>query len=596
MALDTDTRTPDPAEEHSALVGRKVAAPVRLFWQRLGWLFPRRRDDSGNAVLPVAPRPVPETASLLRLRTRQQRRFSPLTRRILLLNSLPLAFFVGAVVFLSDYERELIEAEVAALTLQGEIVAAGIGETAIKGGETTVNTLERDLANQLLVRLVQPTGVRARLFAETGQLLGDTQALTARPGRIIEQPLPPPDSVPSPWMHLNDWLDRVLSRAGEFPRYVEKADPLARDYGEVERALRGINASAIRRLDDGRLMLSVAVPVQRYKQVLAALLLSHDSRAIASSLREVRWNLFRIGLAALAATVLLSLYLASTIARPITRLARAADQVRLQAENRPRIPDIGARRDEISDLNESLQAMTDVLWRRMNTIESFAADVAHELKNPLTSLRSAVETAARIEDPEKRAKLMNIVLDDVVRLNRLISDISDASRLDAELMRAEFATVDIAALLRTLVESYNATTAEKTGVKVELAILGYGPFVALGHSGRYGQVLRNVVDNAISFSPIGAVVSVGLMRERDTVVTTIDDQGPGIPEANLESIFKRFYSERPTGEAFGQHSGLGLSICRQICDAYGGSIVASNLRRADGSVSGARFTIRMPAG
>jgi two-component system sensor histidine kinase ChvG len=591
MALDTATRTPEP-DEPSALIGRRVNAPVRIFWQRLGWLFPRRRGESAEPP-PSAPAATPEPSTLLRLRARRERRFSPLTRRILLLNMLPVAFLAGAVVFLGDYERELIETELDALRLQGEIVAAGIGETSIKGGETTVNTLERDLANQLLVRLVQPTGVRARLFGETGAMLGDTRALTAVPGTITAQPLAPPDQSPSHLQRLNEWLDRMMSRSGEHPRYVEKADAVARDYGEVERALRGTNASAIRRMDDGRLMLSVAVPVQRYKQVLAALMLSHDSRAIAGSLRDLRWNLVKIGLAALTATVLLSLYLASTIARPITRLARAADQIRWARDQRPRIPDLGARRDEISDLNESLSAMTETLWRRMNTIESFAADVAHELKNPLTSLRSAVETALRIEDPEKRAKLMRIVLDDVTRLNRLISDISDASRLDAELMRAEYSPVDVAALLGTLVEGYNVTTAERAKVMVEMATLGRGPFIAIGHDGRYGQVLRNVIDNAISFSPPGSKVVVGLMRERDQVVVTIDDQGPGIPEANLESIFRRFYSERPTGEDFGTHSGLGLSICRQICEAYGGSITASNLRRPDGSVCGARFTIRL---
>ena len=589
MALDTATRTPDPADEPSALVGRRAAAPVRLFWQRLGWLFPRRR----SAAAP--PPDGTETTTLLRLRARRERRFSPLTRRILLLNTLPVAFLAGAVVFLGDYERELIETELAALTLQGEIVAAGIGEVAIQGSETTVNRLDRNLANQLLVRLVQPTGVRARLFGENGQMLGDTRALAAPP-RIVTQTLPAPGELPSPWQRANEWLDRQLTRTGDFPRYVDRADAIARDYAEVERALRGTNASAVRRVEEGRLMLSVAVPVQRYKQVLAALMLSHDSRAIDASLRDLRWDLFQIGLAALAATVLLSLYLASTIARPITRLARAADQVRLARDQRPRIPDLGARRDEISDLNESLSAMTEALWRRMNAIESFAADVAHELKNPLTSLRSAVETAMRIDDPEKRARLMKIVLDDVTRLNRLISDISDSSRLDAELMRAEFDPVDMAKLLGAMVESYNATSAAKADVAVQMALLGSGPFVALGHDGRYGQVLRNVIDNAISFSPPGSTVVVGVMRERQTVVVTVDDQGPGIPEANLETIFSRFYSERPSAEAFGQHSGLGLSICRQICEAYGGSITASNLRRPDGMICGARFTVRLPAG
>ena len=190
------------------------------------------------------------------------------------------------------------------------------------------------------------------------------------------------------------------------------------------------------------------MPVQRYKQVLGALMLTRDNRAIAASLRQVRYDMLTIAVAALGITVLLSLYLAGTITQPIVRLARAADEVRMARESRPEIPDLGKRGDEIGDLNDALRSMTDALWQRINAIESFAADVAHELKNPLTSLRSAIEIAARPDlDPERRGRLMAIVMDDVNRLNRLISDISDASRLDAELMRGEVKPVDISGLL-----------------------------------------------------------------------------------------------------------------------------------------------------
>ena len=229
--------------------------------------------------------------------------------------------------------------------------------------------------------------------------------------------------------------------------------PTVRDFPEAASALRGFNASAVRVAPDGRLMLSAAVPVQRYKQVLGALMLTRDNRAIAASLREVRYDMMVIAAAALGITVLLSLYLAGTITQPIVRLARAADEVRLARESRPEIPDLGKRGDEIGDLNDALRSMTDALWQRINTIESFAADVAHELKNPLTSLRSAIEVAARPDlDPDRREKLMAIVMDDINRLNRLISDISDASRLDAELMRGEVKPVDLNALLGDMVQ------------------------------------------------------------------------------------------------------------------------------------------------
>ncbi len=537
------------------------------------------------------------SSSSLLHRRRRGRRFSPLTRRVLLLNMVPIAFLAAGVVFLGDYEDTLIEAELAALTVHGEIVATGLGEGAVRGGETTINRLDRDDANRLMVRLIAPIGIRGRLFSETGEMLGDTRLLRDQAGRITSLPLPPPDA-PLPrrglLTRISDWIDARLRVARSDGEYIELPDPVARDYPWVEQALRGINTRTARRTPEGRLILSVAVPVQRYKQVLGALMLTHDDAGIAARIRQLRLDVFRIAAVALAATVLLSLFLASTIVRPIQRLVRAADQIRFAREGSPRMPDFGPRNDEIGDLAESLRAMTDALWQRIDAIDTFAADVAHELKNPLTSLRSAVEVAVRIDDKEKRAKLMAIVLEDVKRLDRLISDIADSSRLDAELLRSDPQVVDIGHLLSSMAEAYNATAAAEADVKVQVNTMGGRQFGALGHEGRYGQVFRNIVDNAISFSPKGGVISIGIMRERDQIVVTIDDQGPGIPDASLESIFRRFYSQRPNAEQFGNHSGLGLSICRQIVDAYGGSIAAGNLRTPEGHVHGARFTLRLP--
>jgi two-component system sensor histidine kinase ChvG len=301
--------------------------------------------------------------------------------------------------------------------------------------------------------------------------------------------------------------------------------------------------------------------------------------------------------------VVLSFLLAGTIAGPVRRLAESAQSVRRRIRTRVEIPDLSHRRDEIGHLSGSLRDMTDALYSRIEAIERFAADVAHELKNPLTSLRSAIEMAARPNlDPDRREKLMAIVMDDINRLNRLISDISDASRLDAELMRGEVKPVDLNALLSDMVRHYAVTASQKSGVEVEYRLAANPPFAAHGHDGRYGQVFRNVIDNARSFSPPGSRIVVELSREPrgGPFVVTIDDEGHGIPEDNLESIFQRFYSERPT-EHFGQHSGLGLSICRQIMETYGGSITASNRRAAaanepgGGRLLGARFTIRVPA-
>ncbi len=587
MASDTDIATRERGRRWSVLQG---------FLARIAAVLGYRSAASA--------RPT-ETPSLLRRRRSATRRYSPLTRRILLLNIVPVALLTLGAVYLSDYEEELIDAELASLAVQGEMVAAGIAEIAVAGGETTVNRLDAEAARQLLARMVHPTGVRARLFSETGELLGDS-ALLSEGGRIHVVPLPPLQA-PSVAQgdigeRLSDWIARQLSRADRFPEYVERALPTVRDFPEGQSALRGFNASAVRVSGDGRLILSAAVPVQRYKQVLGALLLMRDNRAIAASLREVRYDMMVIAAAALGITVLLSLYLAGTITQPIVRLARAADEVRLARESRPEIPDLGKRGDEIGDLNDALRSMTEALWQRLNTIESFAADVAHELKNPLTSLRSAIEMALRPTlSPEQRDKLMAIVMDDINRLNRLISDISDASRLDAELMRGDVKSLDLNLLLADMARHYAATALQKAGVELEFRLAANPPFLAHGHDGRYGQVFRNVIDNALSFSPAGSRIVVELSRapRNGPFIVTIDDEGPGIPEDNLESIFERFYSERPT-EHFGQHSGLGLSICRQIMETYGGSIAASNRRApADGTepgrILGARFTIQVPA-
>src|SRR5215211_1794401 len=475
MASDTDTATPEPGRRFG-LQGLRARIAAAL----------GHRDE-------LPPRAASaETPSLLRRRRSATRRYSPLTRRILLLNIIPVALLTLGAVYLSDYEEELIDAELASLAVQGEMVAAGIGEVAVAGGETTVNRLDADAARQLLTRLVRPTG----------ELLGDS-AILSDAGRIHVVPLPPPQAVPGVEPHwgerVGDWVARQLSRVDRFPEYVERAVPTVRDFPEAASALRGFNASAVRVSPDGMLIMSAAVPVQRYKQVLGALMLTRDNRAIAASLREVRYDMMVIAAAALGITVLLSLYLAGTITQPIVRLARAADEVRLARESRPEIPDLGKRGDEIGDLNDALRSMTDALWQRIGTIESFAADVAHELKNPLTSLRSAIEVAARPNlEPERREKLMGIVLDDINRLNRLITDISEASRLDAELMRGEVKKVDLNALLGDMINHVAATAVQKGGVEVEYRLAANPPFLGHGHDGRYGPGFRNVTHNALS--------------------------------------------------------------------------------------------------
>jgi two-component system sensor histidine kinase ChvG len=261
------------------------------------------------------------------------------------------------------------------------------------------------------------------------------------------------------------------------------------------------------------------------------------------------------------------------------------------------IPDFSRREDEIGDLSGALREMTGELWRRMDAIERFAADVSHEIKNPLSSLRSAVETVARVEDPARRQELMAIILEDVQRLDRLISDISHASRLDSQLSRDEWQEVDIAALIATLVSVHEAT-AESEGPggrkRLDLAVPAGHALLVRGNEDQLVQVFRNIISNALSFAPEGSTISLAVRRDDRAIEVIVDDEGPGIPENNLEAIFGRFYSARPAGEKFGTHSGLGLSISRQIVEAHGGGVEAVNRRRPDGTVAGARVVVRLP--
>jgi two-component system sensor histidine kinase ChvG len=536
-------------------------------------------------------------ARALRRRAHQARRsrLSPLTAKILGVNILALAMLGLGLLYVGRYEAGLIDSELQALRTQGEIFAAALGEGAVIDSFGEGQRLIPELARQMTRRLVEPTRTRVRLFDVEGQMIGDSRLLRGS-GVVLIEELPPPSEEGGFWARIDaayDWVMGRLPRYGGAPTYVEKPNATAADYPEVLRALAGEDARAVRQdRATGKLVLTVAVPVQRYKQVLGAVLLSVGSLDVEQAVRAVRFDILRIFLIALAVTVLLSFYLAGTIARPVRRLAAAAERVRRGSGRQMAIPDFSARGDEIGDLSGALREMTSALWQRMDAIERFAADVAHEIKNPLTSLRSAVETAARIQDPGKREKLLAIVMEDVKRLDRLISDISDASRLDAELSRIEPEPVDVGHVLGTLAEVYDVTQAEE-GPRIRL-VLPEEPLVVSGVEGRLVQVFRNLIANAVSFSPPDGTIRLSARQDEDAVVVTVEDDGPGIPEGKLEAIFNRFYTERPSGEKFGTHSGLGLSISKQIVDAHQGVIRAENRRDADGRVIGARFVVRLP--
>jgi len=537
---------------------------------------------------------------------RQPGPFSALATRILALNVIALAILVGGMLYLDRFRTGLVETRLSALMTQADVIAGAIGEAATRGaGKTKINV---KLARQIIARVVVPAQVRARLFAADGSLLVDSQKLIV--GRKVEaRPLPPPglwNNMLARIEGLYESAVRFLTRGKKLERYTETDVQRAQDYDEAVTALAGGRASEVRATDVGTLILSAAVPVQRFKRVLGTLMATVETTEIEEMVRQERLEMLELFAIALTVTSLLSWLLARTIARPIHKLAGAARQVRHGHWRDIKIPDYSRRRDEIGVLSAALQDMIDALVGRIDAIETFAADVAHEIKNPLTSLRSAVETLARTQVSEPQQPLLDIVKDDVRRIDRLISDIADASRIDAEMSRTRMTPVDIGAMLSTLVEIYGATAGPATP-PIELSLPGDDRLMAVGVEGRLGQVVRNLLDNAISFSRtvddrVPGPIRVAARRQDGWLVITIDDNGPGIPEGMQEKIFERFYTERPESEQFGKHSGLGLSICKQIVEAHGGTIEAQNRvpRRVDNEADdalsvGARFIVRLPA-
>lgn len=535
-------------------------------------------------------------------------RFSPLTWRILAVNALALAILGGSMLYLGRYQERLIQSELDALGFEARIFAGALGEGAVIVGEDERNMLSPDLARSMVRRLVESSDSRMRLFDDDGELIADSRILSGSRAAIQIEDIPPPPSqhLGRFWWRVTQWVTQRLPKQ-HFTPYDEKPEQEAEHYMIASNALVGSMTQQVWRLPGSSLLLGVAVPVQGYKQVLGAVMVTRSSAKIDAALADVRADVLKAFLAVLVFTVLLSAYLARTIAEPLRRLARAVQNVQqdqAQATGlggsaallaQRQIPDLTSRRDEIGELSRALREMTAALTVRLSAIENFAADVAHEIKNPLTSLRSAVETAGRVKDPERLQKLMTVIEDDVRRLDRLITDISSASRLDAELSRAATALIDIGQMLATLADLYsqNASTGA-TAARVTLT--GKLPLnlKVRGVEGRLTQVLQNLIDNALSFTPTDNAVRMSAEREGDKVRINIDDDGPGIPDTKLATIFDRFYSERPKAEKFGTHSGLGLSIAKQITEAHRGRIWAENRVDAQGATVGARFCVLLP--
>ncbi len=539
------------------------------------------------------------------LRRFRQRWVSPLLRRILLVNALPLALLVVALLYLDQYQNGLLEAQVAALREQAKIYAGAIGESAVLATDPDNPHLVPEIARPLLRRLTDPTpDARAKIYAPDGTIVADSQ-LREGAGTTNNRPQSPPPARGTILSHVGKVYDFVLSllpHSGPVTRVDITPGARGPDWQpDVKEELRLQSAGNsremppyIRRTVDNRLWITVAEPVERDKRTVGIVLLTREAQEVEESLLAIRLSIIALFGLALALTVLLSWYLSLTIARPILRLADAANNMR---EGKGRTGSVStsllARRDEVGELANAVSDSASALWARMDATERFAADVAHELKNPLSSIRSAIETLMRIEDPARRKQLLTIIVQDVMRLDRLISDVSDASRVDAEMSRVTARPVDVVPIVRTLKELDDATRDPDNDPGLEV-VAPPGGMEVLAVEDRLVQVLRNLIGNAHSFSPRKGRILVRVKDADPLVEISVEDQGPGIPDANLEHIFDRFYSERPRGEKFGQHSGLGLSISRQIVEVLHGQISAENVRDSAGKVLGARFIVRLP--
>jgi two-component system, OmpR family, sensor histidine kinase ChvG len=512
---------------------------------------------------------------------------SKLGRLILGLNLLGLAILVIGALVLNEFSRGLVQARIDSLSTQAELISYVIVRAATTGEPEPA--MDGEEAREILELLAIPRTERARLYDAHGHLLADTDVIA---DKVLERSLPP---AGHPGQFRLAW---------PWSRYTDPAAREARahlaEQAEVASALTGRRIAHMRASEAGGRLVSVSVPIQHVQAVLGVLTI--ESGDVDQIVAKQRAALLPFILIAVAAVLSSSILLNGAVAEPIRRLARAADSVRLSRARAISLPDIAERQDEVGDLARSLDNMTSTLTARMDAIERFAADVSHEIKNPLTSMRSALETMEIVPPGPARDRLAAVLRADVKRLDRLITDISNASRLDAELSRDNPRTLDLARFMADVVGLYSLQ-GEGTPVRLVLADPNGGYRVA-GREGPLGQVFRNLVDNARSFSPEGGEVRVRLQPLRregqGLILAEVDDDGPGVPAENLESIFNRFYTNRPKGHqpggsAFGGHSGLGLSIARQIVEAHGGRLVAENRTGPDGAIEGARFRVELPA-
>lgn len=556
-------------------------------------------------------------------------RFPSVTWHIIILNLLGLIFLLLGVLYVRSTEAWLIDAKRDSLQVQGEMIAAAVaGDAQVSTGSIVVKPDDlvpragRELPNAddlfsnleflirpervapVLKKLVQPTNTRARIYTDDGELILDSAYLESQVS-ISRRVLAPPGStdpaadysvIESLWNGILNWFSPK-----DLPVYKDIGGANGNAYPELKRALAGETEPLLLVNERGQHMVSVAIPIQRMTRIIGVLLISTQGSEIDTLLRKERQSITWVAVIAALAVMALSGLLAATISLPLHRLSQGADRVGANLGSRETLPNYTHRADEIGMLSGTLREMTNNLYQRIERSERFAADVAHELKNPLTSVRSAAETFELVKTDAHRAELARTIQHDVKRLTRLIDDISNATRFEAEMALGAASKVDLAGILGAVTDMFNDTWSDRNR-SVKLRLTGHpenaSQFMISAHEARLGQVFTNLVDNALSFSPEGDAVEIIGRLQGNIVRIEILDNGPGIPEEAIDNIFNRFYTDRPGGaDDFGNNSGLGLSIARDIIEAHKGKLWAEN-RRSGGKTTkqtGARFVVELPA-
>lgn len=538
-----------------------------------------------------------------------QGRITSLTLKIIAVNAIALLSLLIGVLYLGQYQSTLIQSKLEIFETEIYLIAAAVNEGGLvelpEDADFAAPELSKEHVKRIVGRFGATLGKRILVFDQAGKIVADSEVLIAETDvkplfRLIKEE--------EKWESIEmlksagAFVLSLLPQHNKLPLFPGVQFENASDYVDAAEALRSNLSISAWRDKNEQIVLTAAMPILAGSKIIGATMLVSDGKDISKSLGDAWFDILKVFLATLLFTILLSIYLSGVIARPLRRLADAAEKVRKGQLKHTEIPDMSDRRDEIGDLSRVLIDMTNALWERVDSIESFAADVAHEIKNPLTSLKSAVETASIVKKKEDQDRLLAIIQHDIERLDRLITDISSASRLDAELSREAFEPIDLKILLRNLINVYknplyreniqdDPDFAVKNGIAIRLEFIYEGPIFALGSETKLGQVFHNIISNALTFSPLKSTIKITVEKKQNRVSISFEDEGPGIPEENLKTVFERFYSERPKHEDYGKHSGLGLSICKQIIEAHNGMIYAENVKDRAGKIKGARFVV-----